>query len=401
MRKILVVSFIFFLLFAYGLVMSQMSVSVIQEKLEPSNYPGYYDYRGVSNVHTSRGLGSGSAASVIRSAQEAGLDFLFITDLNAFGPNPVQEGYHRQLLVMTANEYSYLDSRLLLYDVDRRHQLDTLGQAQVLLADLLSQSGPDSKQDLIILAHPAKPGFSWSGPYPSGLDGIEVINLKSIWQQAWNASKISFLWSAIVYPFNSQLALVRLYDEPQTELALWDQLSASRRTIGMVGAEATAKTSPIGSFYLRFPSYQTSFNLVSNHVLLRAELTGEAERDRRKILKALSEGQFYMSLDLLGNPKGFAAYLQDGDKTYPMGSRVKWNPGTKIIVHLPRMPKTPFEAAFLKDGQHIMSSNSVDTEYEVHGPGVYRIVVRIFTALTLPDGQRWISWIYSNPFYVD
>lgn len=401
MRKVLIASFIFFALFGYGLILSQMNVNVIQERLEPSNFPGYYDYRGASNVHTSLGLGSGTANEVIKGAQEAGLDFLFMTDLNLFGEPAVPDAYHRQLLVMSAAEYSYLDSRLLLYDLAKRHELETLGQAQVLLADLLSQSGSDEQQDLIVLAHPFKPGFSWSGAYPSGLDGIEVINLKSVWQQAWNNSKISFLWSALVYPFNSQLALLRLYEEPQKELALWDQLSASRRTIGMAGAEATAKTSPIGSFYLKFPAYQTSFGLVSNHVLLRSELTGEVESDRRKILKALSNGQFYFSLDVLGNPKGFAAYIQDGERTLPMGSRVKWSPGMKIMVHLPRKPRTPFETAFLKDGQHIMSSNSVDTEYEIHGPGVYRVVVRIFTALTLPDGQRWISWIYSNPFYVD
>src|ERR1035437_9593946 len=143
---------------------------------------------------------------------------------------------------MTGNEYSYLESRLLTYDRLHRHSLESLGQAQVLLADLLSQSGPDAEPDLIILAHPSKPGFSWTGAYPSGIDGIEVLNLKSIWQQAWNSSKISFLWSAIIYPFNLQLALLRLYEEPGEELNLWDQLSMKANTIGMAGAEATEKT---------------------------------------------------------------------------------------------------------------------------------------------------------------
>jgi hypothetical protein len=73
----------------------------------------------------------------------------------------------------------------------------------------------------------------------------------------------------------------------------------------------------------------------------------------------------------------------------------------KMIVHLPRKPKTPFEAAFFKDGQHVMSSNSSETEYEIQGPGVYRVTVRVFLALTLPDGQRWFTWIYSNPFFIE
>lgn len=400
-RKLLIISFIFFFFFSYGVFLIQWHVGVVPEELEPANYPGFYDYRGASNVHTTRSVGSGTPMEVIAAAQESGLDFLFLTDINTFDTDPVPEGYHRKLLVMSGAEYSYLDSRLLTYDIQRRHQLDSLGQAQTLLADLLSQSGKDADQDLIVLAHPSKPGYSWNGPYPSGLDGIEVINLKSVWQHAWNKSKISFFWSVLVYPFNSQLALLRLYEEPQEELALWDQLSASRHTIGMAGSDATAKTGPIGNFSLRFPSYQTSFGLLSNHVLLRSELTGEAESDRKKILSALTNGQFYMSLDLFGNPKGFAAFIQDDEKIYPMGSRVKWKPGMKMTVRIPRKPRVPFEAAFLKDGQHIMSSNSVETEYELHGKGVYRVVIRVFPILTLPDGQRWMTWIYSNPFYVE
>ncbi len=400
MRKVLISSGIFFLIFFYGLVLSQVHISVVPEELQPKNHTGFYDYRGVTNIHSNRKIGSGTPAEIIKAAHDVGLDYLFITDLNTFNGAPVPEGYNRNLLVMEGNEYSYLDSRLLLYDIGRRHSLETLGEAQVLLADLLSQSGKDAEQDLIVLAHPSKPGFSWSGPYPSGLDGIEVINLKSVWRHAWDDSKLSFIWSAIVFPFNPQLALLRLYEEPQPELNLWDQLSQTRPTIGIAGAEATARTTPIAGVALRFPSYQTSFSLASNHVLLPSELTGNAESDRSKIINALQSGQFYFSLDILGNPKGFAAYIQDGEKTHPMGSTVTWTPGMKMIVHLPEKPSVPFEAAFLKDGQHIMSSNSVDTEYELHGPGVYRVIVRVFLSLTLPDGNRWMTWIYTNPFTV-
>ena len=276
MRKILTASVIFFLLFFYGLILSQIRVSVFNDELEPKNSSGFFDYRGVTNVHTDRSDGSGTPTSIIHEAQEAGLDFLYFTDINVFDNDKataIPEGYHRKLLVGAAAEYSYLDSRILTYDRNRRHSIDSIGQAQVLLADLLSQSGADTQPDLLILAHPSKPGFSWTGPYPSGLDGIEILNLKSVWQSAWTSSKISFFWSALVYPFNPQLALLRLYDDPTPELELWDQLSATHNTVGMEGADATAKTGSGGSFYLKFPSYQTSFSLASNHVLLRSELT--------------------------------------------------------------------------------------------------------------------------------
>jgi hypothetical protein len=400
-RKVLVASIVFFLFFVYWLVLSQLQATVVPDELGLSNYPGFYDYHGVSNVHTNRGLGSGSPSSVILAAQEAGLNYLFLTDLNVFDGSAIPEGYHRQLLVMNGKQYGYLDSRLLTYDLQRRHSLESLGQAQVLLADLLTQSGVDAESDLLILAHPFKPGFSWTGPYPSGLDGLEVINLKSVWHKAWNDSKMSFFWSALIYPFNPQFSLLRLYEEPQDELNLWDKLSLAKRTIGIAGSEATARTVSLGALSFRFPSYQRSFSLVSNHILLRSELTGEAESDRRKILKALSDGQFYMCLDVLGNPKGFAAFIQDRERIIPIGGRVKYQSGMKIVVHIPRKPRVPFETKFIKDGQELMASNSLDTEFELHGKGVYRLIVRVFPTLTLPDGQRWMTWIYTNPFYVE
>jgi hypothetical protein len=400
MRKTLITSSVFFALFIYGLFLSQYHFSIVKDELETKNAPGLYDYRGTTHVHSDHGLGSGTYAEVIDAAQETHQDFLFFTDLNPFQRDLSPSGYHRQTLVAVAAQYSYLDSRVLLYDVINRHPVETLGQAQVLLVDLLSQSGPDADHDLIVLAHPFKRGYEWSGNYPTGLDGIEVINLKSVWQRAWASSKASFIWSLFMYPFNSQLALVRLYEEPQDEIQLWDRLNAQRKTWGFVGSDASAKTGAPDNLAIKFPSYQVSFGLVSNHVLLRSELTGEYERDRRKIFDALNQGQFYMALDILGNTKGFNTYLLDGDKTFPMGSQVKYAPGLKISAHLPQKPQVPFEVVFLKDGERIMSSDSADTELDIHAPGVYRVQVRVIPTLPLPDGRRWISWIYSNPFFV-
>ena len=400
MRKILIASGIFFVLFFYGLILSQTRLSAISEELDPKNPPGFYDYRGISNVHSDRGMGSGSTLDVIRAAQEANLDYLILTDLNAFEDSVVPDSYHRKLLFMTGNESSYLESRVLLYDIAKTHSLEGHGQAQLLIADLLSQSPKETKEEFVVLAHPTKPGYTWNGTYPSGLDGIEVLNLKSLWRKAWDANKISFLWSAIVYPFNSDLALIRLYDEPKEELDLWDQLSTKRHTIGMAGAEATAKTSPIGDAYLRFPSYQTSFSFVTNHVLLKSELTGEADGDRRKILTALRDGQFYMSLDVLGNPKGFSTYISQGDQMIPLGSTVKLVPGMKVNIRLPSRPKGSFEAVLFRDGQRVGTFGQVEATFEIKEPGVYRVIVRTFRNFMLPDGNRWITWIYTNPFYV-
>jgi hypothetical protein len=49
----------------------------------------------------------------------------------------------------------------------------------------------------------------------------------------------------------------------------------------------------------------------------------------------------------------------------------------------------------------MMTSNSQVTQYYLNSPGVYRVLVRVIPTLPLPDGKKWIPWIYTNMFYVE
>lgn len=399
MKRLILLCSVILLALAYGVSLSLMRVTVIEEELDAPSPPGLFDYRGAINVHSKLGLGSGSLQEIAKAAIQANLDFVILTDHNVFSIPSVPSGYHRQLLVFSAAQYSYLDAQLLVLDRQAAN-FDSIGQAQTALADRLSQSNNDPQQNIMVLGHPLSQDQRIARDGMPGLDGIEVVNLKSLWEQAWRRSPASLFWSLLIYPFNAKLALLRLFEEPEAELQLWDMLATKRPTIGLAGSDATAKAGPIGSFFLEFPSYETSFSLVSNHLLLPSELTGEVDADVRKLRQAIASGQFYFSVDVLGNPKGFNTQLQLGDKVWPMGSEVKWKPGMKLTAVLPRKPNVPFEISILKDGQHMMSSNSTEATYDIQGPGTYRVVVRVIRYLTVLDGQRWLTWIYSNPFYL-
>jgi hypothetical protein len=193
---------------------------------------------------------------------------------------------------------------------------------------------------------------------------------------------------------------LRLFNEPTEEVALWDKLSNETPTWAFAGADANAKAIPLANYLIKFPSYQMSFGIMSNHVLLPTELTGSYEKDRGKIFSALKNGHFYAALDLLGDPKGFNALLWDHDKSYLMGSVVHYSKNLKIVAKLPIEPKDFYEIVLFKNGEREMISNSQELQYEIKSPGVYRIFVRVSPTLPLPDAKKWISWIYTNPFYV-
>jgi hypothetical protein len=386
----------------YGIFLSRFDLTIIPSGLSPKDPEGFHDYVGVVNVHTTLSSGSGSPQEVIQAAQNAKLDFIFLTDLNVFSPPaPGLAGYHENLLVFVDGEYSYLNSRLLNLGVNTERDLSGPGRAQMYFSDLLGQKERSINQGLLILAHPFKNKYAWAGEFPVGLDGIEVINLKTLWHRSWTDSRWSFFWSMLIFPFNDRLALLRLFQDPKKEVALWDELNSRRPTLGFAGTDADARFRFGKDLHIGYPSYETLFSLVRNHVLLTSELTGESITDREKILSALRRGHFYLSLDILANAKGFLATVEtkNGEVFLP-GSQISWQTGLQLEVQLPHRPNVPFEVEVYQDGERIVQSNSQTTKVALHAPGAYRVKVRVIPTLPLPDGKKWIPWIYTNPFFV-
>lgn len=402
MTKLLVtltVSLIFY--FVYGFYLSQSNLIVIPTDLKRESPANLYDYRGATNVRTDLSNGSSPPHEVISEAKLAGLDYLFLTDINQYEKSESANGYHGNLLVSVAGEYSFLDSRLLYYNLNSNKRPRNHAESAVFFTDLLTQEHNENKDSLLILAHPFNGGPTWTGNFPSGLAGIEVLNPKAISSKAWKRSKLSVLWSLFIYPFNPRYAFLRLFEEPTEELALWDQLSKERPTLGFSGVDASARAVPWTDALLRFPSYETSFEITSNHVLLRSELTGNYQKDRQKIFTALRRGNFYLSLDLLGDPKGFIASIQEHEKTILMGEKIKFRRGLVLTARLPNEPTDFYEIVLFKNGEREFASNEIELKYPVSGPGVYRVIVRVSPMLPFPEGKKWITWIYTNNFYVE
>lgn len=384
--------------FIYGFYISQNDLKIINPTLKKNTELSYYDYKGILNVHSDHSIGSSPIIQIIRSARNAKLDFMILTDLNDFSEKNLVEGYFDETLIMSGSKISYLDSRFMIVPFQKQSLGRNLGEAQVKLADLLSQE--KNKDFLIILSHPYKAGFSWSGPLPQGLDGFELINLKSLSYRAFDISKLSPLWSLFIYPFNPTLSFVRLFNEPTEELNLFDSSQEQGPFYGFSGAEASARAFPITDYPIKFPSYQKTFEIFSNHVILKSELIGNVKSDKTKILTALKYGNFYLSFDMLGDPKGFKCVMEDRSKTFLMGSKVKLNKDLKLKINLPQKPNYFFETVIYRNGSRFETVNDPTAEITINQLGVYRVQVRVSPYFPLPDATKWITWIYTNPFFV-
>jgi hypothetical protein len=154
---------------------------------------------------------------------------------------------------------------------------------------------------------------------------------------------------------------------------------------------------------VKFPSYERVLSMASNHLLLTSELTGNMNDDKQKILQALKAGQFYISFDALGDPTGFEAYMfnDHSQRKFSMGSSLNLSDGPKIYFKLPAEPNSFYEVVLYKNGVRADTMNTFEGVFNLQEKGTYRLQVRISPTLPLPDAIKWLSWIYTNNFYVN
>ncbi len=399
MKKLFLLVFLVFPILGYLVFLIQFRLNVARTELNIEHPKNYYDYKGVLNVHSNLSTGSESPLEIIQIANELNFDFIMLTEMG-LSPLPSNlEGYHGRLLTLVGGEYTYLDSNIIHYNLDGIEPPVASGQSQVFFTDLISRN-TEPKDGITVLTHPFLRGHSWRGEYPKGFTGLEIINLKRVLENAWEESKISTIGSLLIYPFNPHLSLIRIYSTPQKELKLWDKLNKKSHVVGLFAPDATARAIITPSFSLKFPSYKTSLAIGSNHLLLKSELTGDFDRDREKIARALFDGKFYMALDIIANPKGFYSEMTFRQNTFSLGSTVKFKKGLKLVVHLPDTLEAPFEIIVYRNGDEYAISNDKHMVMKVTEPGVYRSVVRVIPVFPLPGGKRWLPWIYTNPIFV-
>src|SRR5208282_6272890 len=122
-------------------------------------------------------------------------------------------------------------------------RLKGLGQLQIFFNDLLEKKKRSPEDGFLVAAHPFLPQHSWENIFLSGLDGMEVLNIDSMWHMRLQ-SKLSILWSFLILPFNADLSYLRLYLDPTKELWVWDEVLKKRMFVGFGGSDSTANAIP-------------------------------------------------------------------------------------------------------------------------------------------------------------
>lgn len=316
---------------------------------------------GALHIHTDYSDGQVTLTDTIRAAQDAGLDFIAITDHNTLEPRHA-EGYHDHLLVQVDVEItpSSFGDHLLAFGLPEYNDQHTRPRRD------------------FVREVTAAGGFAWV-PHPVGF----YYPWLGIWNTRWrdwsrhigglDLSTYLVEWVGRLRPWNALRmlrggALPTFEPTPQV-LEIWDHLNAQRPTVGFIGIDAHYR-SRFGN-WLHSPVYEQLFG-THNVLVWTPPPTGDAGRDLADLRAALKQGRF---VNIFANvaERGIVRYERDGSR-----------------LSLVAPDRDGMTIQVLRDGQPLVRCEGSRWQQDVDRPGIYRAEIR----------QNGRLWALTNPIRV-
>lgn len=348
--------------------------------------------RGAFHIHSNRSDGSGSVDDIAAAAASAGLQFIILTDHGDGTRAPDPPAYRHGVLVLDGVELNTSGGHYAVIGLPAT-PYPFAGTPSDVIEDVQRLGG------FGVAAHPGSPraSLSWQG-WDAPIDGLEWINSDSEWR---DEPRIPIARALATYFLRAPESMARLLDRPSSVLDRWDAIAATRRVVGVAGADAHARlgfrqrSDPDGeTFHVRIPSYAASFRTFSNHVVLDAALSGDASADATRLLDAMRSGHVYSVIDALATPGGLTFSATSGSKSARMGDVLDITGDVLLHARANAPPGTTL--VLLRNGQRI--HEVTDGPLEMNG-GKERAVYRIEAYTAGAPGGPTVPWIVSNPIY--
>lgn len=373
----------------------------------------HLDYKGVLHSHSYRSHDSrGVLEEIIPAAQQAQLDFIFLSDHKRDVQDTFPRGYHglyNGILIESGTEsngmmVSPMDSTIL----DWSQENETIQQ------EVIAMGG------MVWYVH-SEEAHEWGS---QAYHGMEIYNIHT-----------DFIDEDGLFPFlvNSLIngrtykhwAYRELYNDQPAIWANWDSLNQHRRIVGMAAVDAhdnqsiraryledgrvewvgsNAKTLNIVEpglrekwllgepdtagwvFRMGIDDYFHSFNFVNTHILADS-------LSRLNLRDHLLAGHAYIAFESLAAASGFQFYATNASEEVLgiMGDSIP-----VAGVQLQSTSPLPVQFQLIRNGQIIDEKTDAYTyEFDPKGQsGNYRLVARI-----LLDNE-WLCWVMTNPIYL-
>jgi hypothetical protein len=344
------------------------------------------------HMHTCFSDGTGTHEEIAEAALKAGLDAVIITDHNVFVKGP--EGYYhngKQRLLLLVGEEIHDRTR-----IPQKSHLLVLGAGEELASlsgDLDQLIKAIKKNDgLAFVAHPSdpeapavgEPDLSWVDWQVQGLDGLEIWNGFSEFK-----SLLKTKLHAIYYAYNPE----RIAHGPFPEtLRKWDEmLGKGDRMFAIGGSDAHALKIALGPLHRTIFPYEYHFRSINTHLICDESISGDIEKDRKLIYKALKRGSAFIGNDRPASTRGFNYVAHGYGRQAQMGEEISAERGITFQIRLP----SPADCRLVRGGEILrLWRNQERCTYITNQPGAYRVEAYI------PYKGRYVGWIFSNPIFI-
>lgn len=342
-----------------------------------------FEYVGAIHVHSIFSDGSGEVADIANLADESGLDFLILTDHNTLRAlKDGYEGWYNNTLFLVGCELNDKENKNHYLALNIENTFSTRISAKEYVKKVKDAGG------LGFIAHPHEkrthmkehPPYPWVEWDTEDFTGIEIWNHMSEWME--NLTEQT-KYQNFLHPLKS------ISKPPEETLKVWDELSLSRRVVGIGGVDAHAhKYNVLGFFEVEIFPYKVLFKSIRTHILtfneIKAGKNSKEFMDAKKVVyDSLKNGCCFVANDYHGDSRGFRFFAEADSKIYNMGETIPDGGKYKFKVLVPA-PKA--EIRLIRNGLLIDSVEDKECEFVIDKKGAYRVEVYL-------NGN---AWIYSN-----
>lgn len=342
-----------------------------------------YDYKGAIHVHSTYSDGTGDMAEIAQAANDAGLDFVLMTD--AGQAKAVEEGCERwngSALIICGTEIAPGGNPYIAFgekpfkDVAKLNDL----APQAAIEAIQAQNG------FGFLAHPDHlgstklgiPSKKWNAWDVQGYTGLGLWDLMTD-------------WLAQVDREDDVLELHAEFEDwltgPRIEtLKRWDELNQKAKVVGIGEVSNRKYKKDFEGKALDIFPYETAFKTVVNHILLDEPLSKEYKKARKQVLNAVKHGNLYVSFDWWDDPTEFSYEIDNGKKVAGMGDEIELTEKVELVASFP----SEGLLNVYRNGESVLEEEGDELLFDITEPGAYRVEAM----------RNDIVWILSNNIVV-
>ncbi len=342
-----------------------------------------YDYRGVIHCHSTYSDGTGDMEEIGKAANDAGLDFVLMTDHDQMKPvEDGQEKWNGSSLIICGTEVTPEKNHYIVFGDKKLKDVEKLkGLKPQEYIDAVNAQGWFG-----FIAHPDHggttkfgiPSYRWEDWNVSNYTGMGLWDLMTDWQSQLDREDVSL---EVYTEFEDWLSGPRI-----ETLKRWDQLNLKAKVVGIGEIDNHKYKKEYNGQTLEIFPYETAFKTISNHVLLDKPLEKDFKKAKKQVLEALKHGSVYVSFDWWDDPTDFSFEIDNGKMVAGMGDSIELGEKTELVASFPQ------EALLnvYKNGESILEEEGDEILVDLTEPGAYRVEAM----------RNDIVWILSNNIYV-